>query len=137
MNCVDACNVTTFEDLQKYSGGTIVKFPDFAEGMPFVARVKRPSLLVLAKTGKIPNSLLTAATSLFMGKGDASADDKMLADMYDVCKVIAEATLIEPSFKDIEMAGIDLTDEQIMSIFNYTQTGVKALESFRKEQANS
>jgi hypothetical protein len=135
VNCDTPMNITTLADLQSYAAGTIVRFPDFAEGQPFVARVRRPSMLVLAKQGKIPNTLLTAAGELF-SKGGAGMDadnENMLSDVYDIMHIICEASLIQPTMKDIEDAGLSLSDDQLMAIFNYTQNGVKALESFRKE----
>lgn len=135
VNCDTSMNITTFADLQSYAAGTIVRFPDFAEGQPFVARVRRPSMLVLAKQGKIPNTLLTAAGELF-SKGGAGMDadsENMLSDVYGICEVIARASLIQPTYDEIQQAGMELSDDQIMAIFNYTQNGVKALESFRKE----
>ena len=91
--------------------------------------------LVLAKQGKIPNTLLTAAGELFSkgGAGMDSDNENMLADVYGICEVIAKATLMQPTYEDITNAGMELSDDQIMAIFNYTQNGVKALESFRKE----
>lgn len=135
VNCEEAMKVTNVFDLQNYSKGTVVRFPDFAEGQPFVARVRRPSMLVLAKQGKIPNSLLTAAGELFSkgGSGMDTDNEHMLEQMYDLCHIICEATLIEPTLQDIEGAGIELSDDQITAIFNYTQSGVRALESFRKK----
>lgn len=134
-NCDELMNITTLADLQSYAAGTVVRFPDFAEGQPFVARVRRPSMLVLAKQGKIPNTLLTAAGELF-SKGGGSLDsdnESMLSDVYGICEVIARASLVQPTYDDIQNAGMELADDQIMAIFNYTQNGVKALESFRKE----
>lgn len=130
-----APKLTSITDLREYSKGTIVTLPEFGEGQPFVARVRRPSMLVLAKQGKIPNSLLMTANELFSGGGGGIDPDneKLLAEMYDVCMIICEACLIEPSLKDIQDAGMELSDDQIMAIFNYTQNGVKALESFREE----
>lgn len=126
--------LTSITDLREYSKGTIVTLPEFGEGQPFVARVRRPSMLVLAKQGKIPNSLLMTANELFSGGGGIDPDnEKLLSEMYDVCMIICEACLIEPSLKDIQDAGMELSDDQIMAIFNYTQNGVKALESFREE----
>lgn len=135
VNCEVAMPITNIFDLQKYRKGTVVRFPDFAEGQPFVARVRRPSMLVLAKQGKIPNSLLSAAGELFSkgGSGMDTDNEHMLEQMYDLCHIICEATLVEPTLQEIESAGIELSDDQITAIFNYTQTGVKALESFRKE----
>ena len=62
-----------------------------------------------------------------------SDNENMLADVYGICEVIAKATLMQPTYDDIINAGMELSDDQIMAIFNYTQNGVKALESFRKE----
>lgn len=135
VNCDAPMSITTLADLQSYAAGTIVRFPDFAEGQPFVARVRRPSMLVLAKQGKIPNTLLTAAGELF-SKGGSGMDvdnENMLSDIYGICEVIARASLIQPTYDEIQQAGMELSDNQIMAIFNYTQNGVKALESFRKE----
>lgn len=135
VNCDTPMNITTLADLQSYAAGTVVRFPDFAEGQPFIARVRRPSLLVLAKQGKIPNTLLATASELF-SKGGAGIDtnnENMLSDVYDILHIICEASLIQPTMKDIENAGLSLSDDQLLAIFNYTQNGVKALESFRKE----
>lgn len=128
--------VTSLADLQSYKDGSIVELPAFAEGQPFVARVRRPSMLVLAKSGKIPNSLMSAASELFTkGGSDMDIDNpKLLSDMYDVCHLIAESTLIEPTLADIEGVGLNLTDDQLMAIFNYSQVGVQALDSFRQVQ---
>lgn len=126
-------SVTTVEQLAQFARGQVVELPPFAEGMPFVARMRRPSLLSLAKFGRIPNSLLTTAGQLFNGDGGAlDADDtEMLGQMYDVCEIIAKSSLIEPTFEQIHDAGLELTDQQLLAIFNYTQGGVQALESFR------
>ena len=135
VNCDESINITSLSDLQNYAKGTIVRFPDFAEGQPFVARVRRPSMLVLAKQGKIPNSLLSSASQLFAkgGAGMDTANPDMLADVYGICEVIARSSLVEPTYDEIINTGLELSDEQTMAIFNYTQNGVKALESFRKE----
>lgn len=127
--------VTTIGQLQTYSKGKVVRLPDFAEGQPFIARVRRPSMLVLAKQGKIPNSLLSTANELFVGGGSGVdiENEKLLQDMYDVCMIVCDACLIEPTLQDIEDAGLTLSDDQIMALFNYAQQGVKALEPFRQE----
>lgn len=126
--------VTTLVDLQNYAAGTIVQLPDFAEGQPFVARLKRPSMLVLAKSGKIPNTLMSTATALFNGDNSKldSDNENLMSDMYDVCRIICEASLVQPTLAEIESVGLSLSDDQVMAIFNYAQIGAKALESFRK-----
>lgn len=128
-------NVTSIEDLKNYASGTVVEMPPFAEGQPLIARLKRPSILGMAKQGKIPNSLLVKANELFLQNGaglDAEEEDTM-KQLYDVLDLIAKETLVEPTYEDIKSVGLELTDEQMMFLFNYSQQGVKALESFRTE----
>lgn len=134
MNC-KPLNITSFNELQMYAQGCVVQLPDFSEGQPFVARLRRPSLLVLAKQGKIPNSLLTTAGELFAkgGGGLDSDNENMLSDMYNIMEIIATAALIQPTMDDIKNAGLELSDDQLMAIFNYSQSGIKALEPFRQE----
>lgn len=128
-------NVTSIEDLKNYANGTIVEMPPFAEGQSLIARLKRPSILGMAKQGKIPNTLLVKANELFLQNGaglDAEEEDTM-KQLYDVLDLIAKETLVEPTYEDIKSVGLELTDEQMMFLFNYSQQGVKALESFRTE----
>lgn len=124
--------VTSLEQLTLYAQGQVIELPPFAEGQPLVARLKRPSIMVLARSGKIPNALLSAATELFTGKQD-KGDPIDLSEIMGVVEVICEASFVEPTYSQIKEAGLELTDEQFMAVFNYSQRGVKALEPFRKE----
>lgn len=124
-------DVTSIVDLQKYASGNIVELPSFDGEHPFIVKLKRPSLLVMVKTGKIPNSLINQATELFQKGANSLGKDNTVSDMYDIIQSICEAALVSPSYKEIKDAGITLTDEQMMAIFSYTQQGVKALERFR------
>lgn len=124
--------ITSIYDLQRYAKGQIVRLPDFAEDQPFIVRMRRPSLLIMAKSGKIPNRLLSTATNLFNGGNDKNANtDSLLSDTYDVCEAIAEAALVEPTLSDIKNSGIELSDNQLIAIFNYAQRGIEALDNFR------
>lgn len=126
--------VTSLEQLKQYVNGNIVRLPDFAEGQPFVAKLKRPSILGMAKQGKIPNSLLVKTNELFVQSGSLDTEENsMMQEIYDVIDLIASETFVEPTYNEIKSTGIELTDEQMMFIFNYSQQGVKALESFRTE----
>lgn len=126
--------ITSLEQLKQYANGNIVRLPDFAEGQPFVAKLKRPSILGMAKQGKIPNSLLVKTNELFVQSGSLDTEENsMMQEIYDVIDLIADETFVEPTYKEIKSTGIELTDEQMMFIFNYSQQGVKALESFRTE----
>lgn len=126
--------VTSLEQLKQYANGNIVRLPDFAEGQHFVAKLKRPSILGMAKQGKIPNSLLVKTNELFVQSGSLDTEENsMMQEIYDVIDLIASETFVEPTYDEIKSTGIELTDEQMMFIFNYSQQGVKALESFRTE----
>ena len=123
--------VTTVDDLKEYAKGQIVQLPSFADGQPLVVRMKRPSLMILAKSGKIPNKLLKTATEMFNGESDADNEDlDALSKTFELLEIICEASLVEPKYKDFKSAGIDLSDEQLIAIFNYTQRGIEALNSF-------
>lgn len=128
--------VTTLADLQRYARGQLVELPPFADGQPLVVRMKRPSLMMLAKSGKIPNGLMKTASALFNGDDlteSGMPEDEMLEKTYDILTLICEASLVEPSMEDFKKAGIELSDNQMIAIFNYTQQGIGALESFRSE----
>lgn len=128
--------ITSIEQLKNYSSGQIVELPAFGDGQPFVARLRRPSMLALAKSGKIPNSLLNSANSLFE-KGpqglmhSGNMDEDTMTKLFDIIDVICEASFVEPTYKQLKEVGIELTDDQYMFVFNYTQNGVQALDSFR------
>ncbi len=128
--------ITSFEELQSYAQGDIVELPPFSQDRPFVAKLTRPSMMELVKNGKIPNSLLKSANELFssgiVGAFDENREDA-LSQLFEVIDVICEASFVEPTYQQIKDSGIKLTDEQLMFIFNYSQAGVKALESFRSE----
>lgn len=127
------CKVTSIEELRAAASGTIVELPPFAEGHPFYARLKRPSMLALVKGGKIPNELLTSANTLFVkGAGSMNTlDEDLLNRLFGVMDVLCEAAFVEPTYAQIKEAGIQLTDEQITFIFGYSQNGVRELNSFR------
>ena len=125
--------ITPLESLQEYARGAIVQLPSFSEDQPFVARLRRPSMMALAKSGKIPNSLLNTANSLFMGKGMDSNNEGALKEVLSIVDILCDAAFVEPTYSQLKEAGVELTDEQYMAVFNYTQQGVKALEPFRGE----
>lgn len=125
--------ITPLESLQEYARGAIVQLPSFSEDQPFVARLRRPSMMALAKSGKIPNSLLNTANSLFMGKGMDSNNEGALKEVLSIVDILCDAAFVEPTYPQLKEAGVELTDEQYMAVFNYTQQGVKALEPFREK----
>lgn len=128
--------VTNIEDLKKLAQGEVIQLPQFSQGIPFNARVKRVSLLNLVRKGVVPNKLLSAAEELFYGK-QSSKENVDLAQMTNVMYIMAENALVEPSIDELKNVGLELTDEQIVALFNYTQEGISELDSFREESENT
>ena len=125
--------VTDVKKLKVYMEGQTVELPDFAEGQPFIARVRRPSMLTMMREGKIPNTLVESANQLFLEGASAmeGANEEKLKQVFEVLDLLCEATFVAPTWKELVDNDIKLTDEQYMFIFSYAQQGVKALENFR------
>jgi hypothetical protein len=130
--------VTPVAKLAEYANGLVVELPPFNEGQPFVVRLRRPSLLALAKFGKIPNELLNTATGLFDGSSkDKKVDADFMSQLYGVIDVLCEASFVEPTYSEIKKTGLELTDEQMIAIFRFTQQGVQALAPFRSDKQSN
>ena len=127
--------LTTLNDLEKYSKGQLVELPPFAEGQPFVARIKRPSMLQMVANGTIPNILLIKAQQLFLEETESfdPDDENMMKEMLQILEIMAKESLLEPKYEQIKECGLQLTDDQLMFLYNYSQQGVKILEPFRTE----
>lgn len=131
-------NVTSLEDIIEYQKGTVVELPPFGPDQPFIARLRRPSMMGLAKAGKIPNQLLDSANRLFFGDKGRSVkyDQEALMQTFEVIDVLCEAAFVEPKYSELKQVGVELSDDQYMFIFNFIQQGVKALDSFRVQQGD-
>ncbi len=57
----------------------------------------------------------------------------MMDDVFQIMDVLCEAAFVEPTYQQLKDVGIQLTDDQYMFIFGYTQNGVKQLQSLRTE----
>lgn len=124
-------DITPISDIVKYTQGEIVSLPGFTSDTNLIVKLKRPSLLALVKSGKIPNSLMSQATKLFQSGAGSLGEKNTVSDMYDIMQVVIEAAMVKPTYGELVDAGVELSDEQMMAIFSYTQQGAKALEQFR------
>ena len=125
--------ITSIDELAKYAGGEEVLLPGWKSEETVIFRLRRPSMLLLADSGKIPNSLLSTAAGLFqhgMEKA-SSADFKSLGEVF---RIIAKASLVSPSYDELQEIGLDLTDVQLFYIYKYSQSGVDTLRRFREKQ---
>ena len=101
--------VTKTSDLKKLKDGEIVELPKFDDGTPFVAKLRRPSLLYLCKSGAIPNELLAAAQEIFEGKQKGN-----IKNYANVLDKVLEVALVEPKYEEVAEL---LTDVQRLAIF--------------------
>lgn len=130
---------TSFETLKKYSNGVVIELSPFSETQPFVCRLKRPELLDVIESG-IPNELLGVAYKLFNPEDEknenksAEEEFKTSSDFRKVLECIAEATMVEPTYKEVLDAGMKLSTIQLMEIYDYVNTGVEKLKFFREQQ---
>ena len=52
----------------------------------------------------------------------------------EIFRIVAMASLVSPSWEELQNAGVNLTDLQLLYIYNFSQTGVDALRRFREKQ---
>jgi len=131
-------HVTSLETMRLASQGNLVTIPGFGDET-YTVRLRKPNMLTLIKSGRIPNDLLASAEGLFnSGKdGKKNYSGKELADICLLMETFCEACLVEPTYKELTDAGIELTQEQMQFIFNYSQGGVKSLKPFRGEPGDN
>jgi hypothetical protein len=123
--------VTNLNELKKYAQGELVELPSFFEGETLKVRLRRPSLLSLASNGVIPNPLLNTAYRLFNNVQTREGDGKFLKEQGELFNIVASQALVEPTYAEFKKHDLELTDLQLLAIFNYAQVGAKALENFR------
>lgn len=119
--------ITSFEQF-KQKAFKEVDLPGFEEGEVVTVRLRKVSILNLASSGKIPNSLMGVVNQLFGKAGKASEEEvaqtsmEHLTEMSKLLNIIAESALVEPTYSEI---GEYLTDEQKNAIFEFSQSSVK------------
>ncbi len=94
----------------------------------FKVKLKRINLMSLMATGKVPNPLIGTVVSLFKGDKEFKADsNESIKELNQLANFFAEQALAEPTYKDLKENGIELTDTQLMAIYNYALQGPIAL----------
>ena len=104
--------ITSLEQLQSIKQTEIIELPAFEDGTKLNVEVKKPNMMQLIAAGKIPNTLLSSAMELFNGRAgekmQKAADNAGdLKDLVGLMNVIAEASLVNPTYKQIKGLGID------------------------------
>lgn len=119
------------EKLTELAQGKEIELPGFAAEETISVRLRRPSLMLLAAEGKIPNTLLASVEDLFE-KGDKNTVS--FKERAEIFRIVAMASLVSPSWEELQNAGVNLTDLQLLYIYNFSQTGVDTLRRFREKQ---
>lgn len=128
--------ITSIDEMLQSSKGELVDLPGFNSDERMTVRLRRPSMLQMIKAGKIPNDLLVDANRLFTKGTSGVAESAVinnpdsLRDMMQLLETICESAFVEPTYQEIKGAGIELTDSQMLAVFEYTQNGVGNLKSF-------
>ena len=132
-------SVTPLETIRLASLGNLVDIPGFGDGETITVRLRKPNMLTLMKIGKIPNELMGVATELFEGKNMDIKDlsTEKLSKICEIMMAFCEASLAEPSYKQLTESDIELTMDQMTFIFNYAVGRVKLLKPFRSEREHS
>ena len=114
---------------KKRAVGDLLEFPS-----GFTARLCRPGLAKMIKSGTIPQELLAAAMSVSSGVSAVKPAD--IGKMMDVMEIMCIAAFMEPKLvkenpSENEISFSDLTDEDRAFVFSYVQQGVGGLKNFR------
>lgn len=124
-------NVINIEELRAKAVQDLT-IPGFTDGETITIRVQKPRLMAMMAQGKIPNPLMGTIQEMMRGNA-AVAQEADLAEMAKVFEFYCKTCMVEPTYD--EMADI-ITDDQIMSIFDWAVGGVQELEPFRADQKN-
>lgn len=131
--------ITTLDRLKTVRQTEVIDLGPFEDGTPFIVEARKPNMMQLMVSGKIPNTLLTSAMTMFNGKTNeitnkvSNNDVSSLKELVALIRVLSENCLVNPKLKDLDDLGIELTQDQMMGILMYTQGGIIALEKFRNK----
>lgn len=117
-------NIISAEEFKNKSQ-RIIDLPGFEPGETIKVRVKKVSLLGLASSGKIPNSLMGVVSKMFNTGSQQNTAKELsndLVGMTQLMDLIAKNSLVEPRYE--EVAGF-LTDDQLGAIFDFAMEGIK------------
>lgn len=94
-------------------------------------RVKRPSFYYLIANKAALNPLIPELEKLFV-KHDRSGHSSANGDFAKALIAIAKECLAEPTYAELEEAGVELTSDQLTELSLYATEGAEYLRSFRE-----
>lgn len=89
--------------------------------------LKKVSIVDLAASGQIPQTLAVKLNGIMKGGEVASVDLSQMAEYASMVEVVAKACIVEPAELDVK----ELPFEDKLAVFNWANEGVSQLNSFR------
>jgi len=123
--------ITNIDDI-KTKLDVEVELSGWTDDEPFRCVLRRPSMHQMVAAGIVPNPLIPTVERLFTATVPKELTPDERQQESEALIAIARATLREPSMAQLEEAGIQLTDNQILEIYAFAITGAKGLSSFRR-----
>lgn len=114
---------------QRY-GAQSIEIHDWDGSGMIEVRARRPGLYNMASMGFIPNPLLGAMQAMFSGNTAQinAVDSKKQGECLTA---IARYALVEPTMAQITEAGLELTDQQLLELYQFALAGPVRYAAFR------
>lgn len=114
---------------QRY-GAQSIEIHDWDGSGMIEVRARRPGLYNMASMGFIPNPLLRAMQAMF--SGNTAQINAVDAKKQGEClTAIARYALVEPTMAQITEAGLELTDQQLLELYQFALAGPVRYAAFR------
>ena len=107
----------------------------------FVVRVRRPSLLMLMKTGRIPDSLSALVQGLIaQGTGDRKWDYEGTTEMIALGEFLCRLAIVDPKIVENPQANNEIGMEHVpvaakLNVISHIQENASQLIPFRQKPA--
>lgn len=109
--------------------------PGWRPNTEITVRVRRPSLYAMLAANAALNPLIPELNKLFVRHDHGSVNQPTNAYARALV-AIAKECLVEPTYAELEAAGVRLTDEQLLDLSLYATEGMEWLCSFRARIRN-
>lgn len=109
--------------------------PGWQPDAEITVRVRRPSLYAMLAANAALNPLIPELNKLFVRHDHGSVSQPTNAYAKALI-AIAKECLTEPTYAQLEEAGVQLTDEQLLQLSLYATEGMEWLCSFRARLRN-
>lgn len=119
-------------DFSKIKATTRIKLPGFFDEKEEIeVEVRRLTPAALISSGKLQNPLFETAYGLFFYREVKSQTVEEKKEALDYYYAIADACLVNPTLNEIKEHGLELTDMQLITLFQFSQGGLEGYRKFR------